>query len=84
MLFQSPDKVFLTLDSVFLCYQFNGIYIHDYNANNRWCTLYRVPLDVENIVATTVTLDNPSEDGTCHNFNSVMFEVCQAILRLTD
>ena len=32
-------------------------------------------VDVENIVATTITLDNPSEDRTCHNFNSAMFEV---------
>lgn len=32
-------------------------------------------VDVENIVTTMVTLDNPSEDGTCHNFNSAMFEV---------
>ena len=31
--------------------------------------------DVENIVSTAVTVSNPSEDGTCHNFDPTMFGV---------
>lgn len=31
--------------------------------------------DLGNIVNTNVTVNNPNEDGTCHNYNPAMFAV---------